>query len=105
MPDSRSPRGGRARARFALAAGVCLAAWGCTGPGVGLGSIEGEVRVGSARASAARLGPVVVYLERENEPEPVAEGTLTLLDSGGDGARHDLVVVKRGEALRFASES
>jgi hypothetical protein len=92
------------RARLALAASVCaLATWGCAG--LGLGSIEGEVRIGSARASAARLGPVVVYLERENQPEPAAEGTLTLLDSGGDGVRHDLVVVRRGEALRFASQT
>jgi hypothetical protein len=107
---SRSPIAARGGARLALAACIWAAgAWGCAAPLLVLpdapSSVQGEVRIAGGQASVADLGPFVVYLERQPEKGPSSAGTLTLPDNAGDLLGHELVVLTRGQALRFASES
>lgn len=93
-----------------LAACVCIAGtWGCTSflsalPR-GLSSVHGEVHITGKRESVARLGPgVVVYLEHRDGHGWRSFRTRTLSDATGASGQ-ELVVLGRGQALRFASES
>lgn len=98
----------RRRAPLCLVA-CAMAASSCASPLAwmprGLSRVEGEIRLGSGRKSVEQLGPVVVYLESPHESGPEGAGTLTLFDDHTDGFGHDLVVLTRGQALRFVSRS
>jgi len=104
-----SPPTRPARAAMALATCLCAAAIaGCASPLAltrGLSRVEGEVRVSGGRESLQKLGPVVVYLEGRGELDAPGAGTLTLSDLRRDGLGHDLVVLTRGQSLRFVSQS
>lgn len=67
--------------------------------------MRGEVRIAGGPGSIANLGPVVVYLEHEHDAGRPREGTLTVSDGDGDPFGRELVLLSRGQALRFVSQS
>jgi hypothetical protein len=106
-----SPPFGCGRACVALAA--CL--WLAGAPGCasvlsrlphGLGSVKGELRFTGGPEPLPELGPVVVYLERE-DGNVREHHRRTLIVSDGDDALlgQELAVLVRGQSLRFASQS
>ena len=107
MRHSRLRFARRRRARLLLVA-CALATSGCASPLAwllgGLGGVEGEIRIRGRRESVEKLGPVVVYL-RPHASGPQGEGTLTLFDDRAGEPGHELVVITRGQSLRFVSRS
>jgi plastocyanin len=109
VPRCGNPSDPRACAGFALLACLCaFAASGCAQLEPltrGLGNIRGEVFVGEGQKGVAELGPVVVYLENRHEAVSTDAGTLTLDDDRDGRFGRDLVILTRGQALRFSSSS
>jgi hypothetical protein len=67
--------------------------------------VEGDVHIGRGHESISKLGPAVVYLESSDERGEPGAGTLDLFDDRAGGLGHDLVVLTRGQSLRFLSRS
>ena len=97
-----------------MALAACL--WLAVAPGCasvlgrvphGLGSVEGDLRFTTGGADLLpKLGPVVVYLEREDGTARVRRGeTVVVSDGDGEFLGHELAVLVRGESLQFASQS
>ena len=107
MRHSRLRFARRRRARLVLVA-CALAASGCASPLAwlpgGFGGVEGEIRIRGRGESVEKLGPVVVYL-RPHASAPQGAGTLTLFDDRADERGQELVVITRGQSLRFVSRS
>lgn len=98
------------RARAAVALVASLSAAGTSSCALaplprGLSSVRGEVHVGEGRKAVEELGPVVVYLKDQQADASPGTGTLTLDDDRGGRFGRDLVILTRGQALRFASSS
>lgn len=97
-----------------MALAACL--WLAVAPGCasvlgrvphGLGSVNGDLRFTTGGADLLpKLGPVVVYLEREDGTVRVRRGETVIVSDGDDEfLGHELAVLVRGQSLRFASQS